>query len=635
MDDTSLIHQLIARARRRLRLQAAFESATTASIVAIACALAAVYAIRREVVDETVGIGLLVGSLVIVGLGALLGALGRFPTHVVATRIDRASNLSDRLSSACYFEDKLDEPHDPDTQAFMRAAIRDAVASVPRANIVAATPFHNPRDSRAAVLFGVVALLVAGLYWPQGSIAGTPNGRDIAPLIDEPERPEKRDRFEEEDLDYTRDLLDDLRQMAKTEREPHLEEFVQDVENLLAKAELGELSKERLLEELTRAEQRYMEGAEENQVEESMSALKETGRELKKDALTREIGKALEKGDLEKAQKEMEKLADKLDKNELSEKDKEKAAKALEKAAEKFEKKEQQKDKKLDQQIAKKQEQMRKMQRKLDKEKNPQKKERLARQLDDKKRELKKLQRKKEQREQSEQRRTLKRLHRNMKQASQDMRQPDPQKQRQASRKMRYAARDTGKVQADRRKVATQKKVASQLSDLKEAMRRARRRGNKGPRDMFGKNRRNQDFQRRARGQQGSRGAWRPGQTGKGGQKGQQGQKGQGNQPGGKGKQPGGKSYGDQHDPYVTGDATAKSGRTRDENVSGVQGRGPSTRETILSAAQKGFSSQSYKKVYTDYKEIVEEVIRSEKVPSGYKHYVKKYFHKIKPHSMD
>ena len=32
---------------------------------------------------------------------------------------------------------------------------------------------------------------------------------------------------------------------------------------------------------------------------------------------------------------------------------------------------------------------------------------------------------------------------------------------------------------------------------------------------------------------------------------------------------------------------------------------------------------------------IVEEVMRNEKVPSSYKYYIKKYFTKIKPHSMD
>ena len=200
-----------------------------------------------------------------------------------------------------------------------------------------------------------------------------------------------------------------------------------------------------------------------------------------------------------------------------------------------------------------------------------------------------------------------------------------------ASRSLRSAARNTGKVDADRRKIAGQKKVASQLSDLKEAMRRARRRGRSGMRDLFGKNKRNQDFRRRARGQRGSRGAWRPGQNGPG----RNGQKQAGRQPKGKGKQPGGSSYGDEHDPYLLGDATPKSGKTRDESASGVHGRGQSRRETILAAAQKGFSSRAYQNVFAEYKTIVEEVIRSEKVPSGYKYYVKRYFQKIKPHSMD
>ena len=74
-----------------------------------------------------------------------------------------------------------------------------------------------------------------------------------------------------------------------------------------------------------------------------------------------------------------------------------------------------------------------------------------------------------------------------------------------------------------------------------------------------------------------------------------------------------------------------ETGKTKDEALQGVQGKGPSTRETILSAAQKGFASRAYEEVYAQYKAIVEEVIDAEKVPSGYKHYVKRYFQKIKP----
>jgi hypothetical protein len=167
------------------------------------------------------------------------------------------------------------------------------------------------------------------------------------------------------------------------------------------------------------------------------------------------------------------------------------------------------------------------------------------------------------------------------------------------------------------------------MSDLKEAMRRAKRKG-QGDGNKFGKNKRNEDFRRRARGQKGQKGAWRPGSTGKGaqGKNGQNGKNGQGN-----GK--GGDTYGDGHDPDLLGDATPKGGHIKDEDVQGLQGKaGSSTRETILSAAQKGFATRAYKQVYARYKNVVEEVIKAEKVPSGYKYYVKKYFQKIKPHAM-
>src|SRR5690606_13200267 len=217
----------------------------------------------------------------------------------------------------------------------------------------------------------------------------------------------------------------------------------------------------------------------------------------------------------------------------------------------------------------------------------------------------------------------------NMKKAAEQMRDSDQnqERRRMASRTMEDMARDTGKVDADQRKITNQKKVASQLSDLKEAMRRAKRGGSRGPQDRFGRNKRNADFQKRARGGQGSKQAWRPGQGG-------QGKPGQGKQPGGQGNQPGGSSWGTGHDPDLLGDPTARQGNTKDEAVSGVHGKGPSVRETILSSAQKGFASQSYKQVYARYKTIVEEVINAEKVPSGYKYYVKKYFQKIKPHEM-
>ena len=85
----------------------------------------------------------------------------------------------------------------------------------------------------------------------------------------------------------------------------------------------------------------------------------------------------------------------------------------------------------------------------------------------------------------------------------------------------------------------------------------------------------------------------------------------------------------------VTGDPTRFNAKLKDEKLTGIHGQGPSRRETILTSAKKGFAEAAYRKVYADYKKIVEEVMTQEKVPQGYKYYVKRYFQRIKPHSMD
>ena len=760
MVDTSRIHALISRARLRLRLQSSLEWAVTSTILAAAAALVVVYFVRSGTLAEATGFGLLGACGAIVVLGAVIGAIRTTPTHVVATRIDRASNLADRLSTALAFEQRLAansvEKEQHETVAMMKAAVRDASANASRANIAAATPFRVPQDTRAAACFGAVAIAVALLMLPptehRPSIArvepnmaprgkmvnidgkrfcneaceyGTPQlhamastiaptsrsgkfdiedestvlepdaasassapdyqlaelppelsvlfGRgddaitakviswtndfiqvlvpeeaDIGTTVIVVRRGEDRSRpipfevlsnddnrrlapdavvFADDDMEYTRDLLQDLKNTATADEDKNLQEFVDKIDELLTKAEMGELSKEELLEELQKAEEKFMEGAEEN-IKETMADLKDMGKELKKNKHTAELGKALEKNDLEKAQQEMEQLAQQLENEKLSEQEREKIAKAIKQATEKLDKNEKNREKKAEDAIERKKKEIAKLKKKRDEEKDKDTKEQLTKKLEKEKRDLKQLQRDKEQAKNSAQKRALKKLSRNLDKAADNMTKKDKEEQKKAAENMRDAKDDTGKVSDDQRKVNGQKKVASQVQDLKEALQRAKKKGQKGPQDLFGKNKKNDDFGERSRGGKGSRGAWKPGQ-GQG--------KGQGEKNGGNGQkqdQPS-DTYGDGHDDDLMGDPTAKGGNVKDESVSGTQGKGPSKRETILSAAQKGFSSQSYKKVYATYKNIVEEVMRTEKVPSGYKYYVKKYFQKIKPHSMD
>ncbi len=751
--DISSVRALVARTRRRLRIQAALEGAATATVLASAAALLVVFGVRTYTLSPGAGLALLVASVGIIIAGAAIAATRPLEDEDVARRIDRASNLSDRLSTAVAFEHVLrtgaalpavaaaDAPDDAtltddETRALMRAAIRDGVKHAPRADWRGAAPYAAPRDARPAGVFALVAVLAAGLGLPardprviaadparaargahvvitgewlcgpttgaatacastghrvvldatvRGAAPGLAAGASaialdasadaeivawtgasieivvpatapigeatltvydgrrrvgavpfevIDPIIEKRKSPDAV-VWDPDDQSYTKDLLEQLREVAKRDQVPELEAFANKVEELIQKAEDGELTKEQLLEELKKAEEALMENGEPDP-EQVKKDLQETGKELEKNELTKELGKALDKGDLEKAKEEMEKLAEKLDKGELDEKQQKELAKALEKAAEEYEKKQEQRDKQEQVEIEKAKKEVQRLEKDKEKEQDPKKKEDLERRLDKKKRELEKLEKKKDQKDKSEQRRALKRLHKKMKEAAEDLKKKDDpkdpddqqQNQKQASEKMKDAAEETGKVDQDQRKQTTQKKVASQMDDLREAMRRAKRRGKQGPKNPFGKNGKQSDFDRRARGQKGQKGAWKPGKG--------QGQ-GQGDQNGGNGQGDPQQTdtWGTGHDPNLEGDPTAKSGDTEDADLQGTHGKGPSRRQTIVAAAQKGFASKSYKKVYADYKEIVEEVMRSEKVPSSYKYYIKKYFTKIKPHAMD
>ena len=167
--DTSAIQRLVRGARVRIRTQWALEGATTATVLAAAIAALSIFAVRMRAVAPNTGIYLLVACGLLIVLGAVLSASRRLDDELVARRIDRASNLSDRLSTAIAFERALrtGTPVDPDTtHDLMHAAIRDGVRAAPRANIRAAAPFSVPKDWRAALGFLVISALVAGLAIP-------------------------------------------------------------------------------------------------------------------------------------------------------------------------------------------------------------------------------------------------------------------------------------------------------------------------------------------------------------------------------------------------------------------------------------------------------------------------------------
>jgi hypothetical protein len=744
------IERVISRARRRIRSQWALEGATTAAILASAAALAIIFLIRVEAISRITGVGLLIGTVGIVAVGALLKAARRIDDERIARRIDRESNLSDRLSTAIAFTRVAmpAAPEHPETYDLMLAAIRDGVRAVPRADIARATPFVPPADLRAALGFLAISALAAGLAIPtvdrtphlyrvdpdhgaagddvvlRGANLMTGITRPIAALrardsLGAPNVPaeatspstsppmmrgfvpadgavflgsgkahpvvildwavdqiairipesapigattitawigdeaigplaftvvDRKDStyhkagsvtLDPDDRAYLEAMLSELKTIAQRDKVPELEDFAKQIQDLLKDAELGKISKEKLLDSLAKAEEQLNKNAEPNQAEVDQQ-LGEMGKELSKEQITKELGDALQKQDLEKAQQELNKLADKLDNKELSEKDQEQLAKQLEKVAKQMEQKAQQQDQKVQQQKQKLEDEIRRLEKKKQEAKTEQDQLDAERKLDKKKDELKKLEKDQQDKDQSAQRQALKRLSRDLEKTAQDLKdnktenkdgvekQDQEKNGERPSQKLKDAARETGRVDQDRRKQSTQKKTSSQMDDLREAMRRAKQKGDKGPQDPFGKQGKNRDFAERARGGKGQGQSWKPGQQPGGGQK-------PGQQPGG--TQPGnGKEWGTGHDSNLTGDATGVSGNTKDDDLQGVQGKnGGGTRETILAAAQKGFANKRYRDVYGKYHQIVEEVMRTEKLPSSYKYYVKRYFAKIHP----
>lgn len=101
--------------------------------------------------------------------------------------------------------------------------------------------------------------------------------------------------------------------------------------------------------------------------------------------------------------------------------------------------------------------------------------------------------------------------------------------------------------------------------------------------------------------------------------------------PGGMGPGQGGMKWGTGHDPNVRGRSTSLDSKHRDEKAKGRQGSGPSESQVFKGGANRGFSNQSYRRVYVQYKKIWQKVLNQEEIPPGYRYLVQRYFRLIKP----
>jgi hypothetical protein len=622
------LHRPLLHVRRRLRLQAAFEGGAVAAVLAAALLLVGVYLWRLHLFGSRAlfAIGLSAGGLVLAGVVAR--AIARIPLEHAALQIDQTHGLHDRLRSALAFSTE------PQPTPFMQAAVADAERAAATVDARRAAPLRRPAPLGPALAILGLAGLVALMQFPSCAHVAAPA----------PSRPPRLvvDRsLLDPELQATRALAAD----AQKSGDADMQALAKQLNQLLTQLDAEELTRKQAFDKLAELENKYLH-ADDGELEYLKDKLRKAGSELGKSKLLKETGAALKDDDPARARKELEKLAaeaEKLDKK-FDQQQREEAARALAQAAQQAAADKEEKARANDEKRLREEE--RQLRKQLQEKPNDQE---LQRRLERNQRELQRLERDKQER--AERQRQLQRLQRELEKAAEQLRQKlSPETLKQLAQQMRQMENEISKLQS-------QSRAQLQIAELKEVLRRGGKsssgqsqsgmaqRDGKGKDGKGGQGGRGgksgeqlREFDERAggkepntflldgnNGQQGDTRLLLPLPLGNGGP--QKGPSGDGNQlPGDKGD-----GIGSEHDPNLMGDATRLASERHDTRVQGKEGAGPSRSQTILGSAQKGFASTSYKRVYGDYTAVVEEVMSKEKVPPGYRFYIKRYFQLIKP----
>jgi len=674
MKDLQKLQSLLSRTKLRIRLQLMLERATTTTVVAMALLIVALFFYKSRSLG-TDGLWLLAGlSGLMVLAGAVWGLLTPVRPRYVLKRLDLANHTRDALGSAFDFVQRLPRAPEESQKPFMEAQIRQASSLLGSIDYRAASRFRVPRDLSA---LGVLVLACVGFL---AMALPTSSSRASIPP---PEKPAPKMQI---DNDLYNEAVDDMHaveDMAKHLKDKAMLEFLKEYKKLLAQLKRGELTREEFERKYQDLKKKYFSGLKQQMAnaEKIKQQLHEVGKQLAKNKLTKKLGEALKKHDLEAARKELARLQKLLEKGKLNQLQRKQLAKALEKAAKLLKNKDAKQleqaikkqleklKKKLDpkkKQVAKMQQKMKELQKQIDKldkqikkTRNPQKRRQLQRRLADKKRSMRQMKRQfrknkrqldqltRRQKQLQKQKRTLDRLSRSMKEAAKMLNRRKLDAKTMAA--LQKLMKELQKYQRQSARGSNRQGAQMTLKQLKELLKRlSNRKGRQKGRLS--------DYLKRAK--QGNQGAGKGCSSCKGSGKKKNGKgpcpscggsgrtgglkpggMGDGrrvggltrSQPGGKGGK-GGKKWGTGHNPNtVKGRPTDLGGKTVDKQVKGKHGAGPTEAQVFKGSADKGFSSRSYRKVYVAYKKIWQKVLNQEEIPPGYRYLIQRYFRLIKP----
>jgi hypothetical protein len=629
------IRRLARQAERRIRLGRALRVFARALCAALVVAVVDVALRKVGAVGELPAREVLAAAAAAVLVAATMAWVRRLPERAGARALDRFYDLHDRLASAMAFAESRPEERSP----FMTAAIEDALGAAAPVRPRLAVPVAWPRELGAAA--GLAVLLAGVMLFEVRTHVPIAHAKMIDPV-----------EMSADDLEDVQDFLKQIEQNTPSDdTKAAIEEFNKLVDDIANKR----LDRTEAFRRMAALEDRVLTGSEADKkaLEEQLDRI---GEELKKAELTRPAGEALADRKLDRTREAMQKLANKMrgaqdkpiDRASLDQ-----MRDALKKAAAEAE----QHRSELERRRKELADEILKMkQRAADGGSNE---ERSL--LEKKQRELERLDRDLD--AQKAANRQLDRLDRELEQAAEDLMKD----MGLSAQDLDQGAEDINRMEQQELSQKEKEELRQKLQELRELLRQQGQGGK-------GQIARLKRFGRMAHGQGGSQGQGgqqqgqgqddQPGQEP--GQGGQEGQGGQGGSRGGDGqdgetwvlgpngekilmlsKGPGSSSgqgdpssgngqadrqWGEGHDPKLQGNATNPKMGTEDTQVQGADtGQGGSRSQVILGAAERGFASRGYKRVYREYHQVAEESLAKDDIPGGFRFYVKRYFQLIRP----
>jgi hypothetical protein len=597
---------------RRLRAQRAIELGAMLGIAGLGLAAVAL-GLRKLGLGGGAASPLLMCAVALPLLGALIGALRPVARLTAARLLDAAQATPDLLASAWSFATLAPERR---TQ-FMQLCLTRAQEVARTVRAAQAMPLRPPSTWRELSLLAVCTATVALLEAPSVvAVAPPPPAPAPAPILDA------------EDLAAFREPVEALKRVAGSDST--LAQHAHDANEVLEGMADGRIDRVQALRKLGAIGDAL---AEEEDGELVREGLREVAERMGKEPALEALRDAFQAGEAERGAKAMRELVAKLDEKAQAKAQRKRLKRSLERAASEDSAQRERLQRKLD-----------RLRRDLDKQQQANdaaSKRRL------KKRRQQHAQAQRELERANQRSRKLDKLRRDLGDAAEAMGgAPSSGGQRgmgdaRSREALERAAEELDRLSRDQESAAKGEELRQQLTQLRELLQQARQRS--GSRDgQKGKGKKPLDAQRFGKLARGQGASGDDGGEDEDERKLLIGPAGEGQRAGallgGQTEHRTGDATGGEPAPgageggeVAHGSRTTLEGKRVDTRVAGEKRAGPSRREVILGAADHGFASLGYRQVHSDYKKHVEEVLEREKIPPGYRFYVRRYFQLIRP----